>query len=169
MFEAIILLILSFDVFSSIYHIRILATPMGIDLSGTNGTPAMGTSIRIVEGVDKRSDTFDATSEYVHPNQYPTGPHAIHFMNGLCITKSVERFEYSVCPFQNVTQKRIGTTRPSLLGTHDTIIHNIKMITIAFVIVRNLGSVGRYCFARRIHKTIFYNALSQRRCMRDEG
>ncbi len=72
-------------------------------------------NIRIVEGVDKMSAKEDDGLDDVQPDVF-YGPESLSFMNGLCFSKSIDRFEYNVCPFQNVTQRRITGQYATILG-----------------------------------------------------
>lgn len=99
---------------SFIFSIFIFITITLLPKSDCELTSEPFVAIRIVEGIDKKSDLATA-DDYVQPG-YPSGPKSLYFLNGMCFDKSVDRFEYSICPFQNVTQKRIGSVRPLLLG-----------------------------------------------------
>ena len=74
------------------------------------------TDIKIVDGTDKISGSgHDSGIQYISPDPF-TGPEYMASLNGLCFTASADRFEYSVCPFHNVTQRRVTGGRPTLLG-----------------------------------------------------
>lgn len=72
-------------------------------------------SIKIAEGVDRVPDRSTSLLAYNVPGPF-WGPDILAYLNGQCFMKSVERFEYTFCPFQNVTQKRSTGSRPTLLG-----------------------------------------------------
>ena len=99
--------------------------------------------VRIVEGIAKLEDTTSSLSD---PYQTPepiygacgiarvhavrlccfsgcgvllvgnAGPESLFFLDGLCFQSAFEKYEYSVCPFQNVTQRRLTNARSVLLG-----------------------------------------------------
>jgi hypothetical protein len=73
------------------------------------------TSIRIVDGVDKYADSNKLP--YIEPVSYH-GPDSLAILNGLCFTKAFDRYEYQLCPFQNITSRRLTSLnqRPVLLG-----------------------------------------------------
>jgi hypothetical protein len=74
--------------------------------------------VRIVEGIDKLSDK-DQSNYNMEDNPIPdriSGPESLYFLRGFCFSKSVERFEYSFCPFNNVTQRRIIGQRSTIIG-----------------------------------------------------
>jgi hypothetical protein len=75
--------------------------------------------VKIVDGADKKPDRGNSDGlAYVDPHSIPTGPQALLMLNGLCFSAHAERYEYTLCPFQNVTQRRIVGTRATLLGTY---------------------------------------------------
>eukprot|EP00428_Durinskia_dybowskii_P061162 CAMPEP_0170383032 /NCGR_PEP_ID=MMETSP0117_2-20130122/15262_1 /TAXON_ID=400756 /ORGANISM="Durinskia baltica, Strain CSIRO CS-38" /LENGTH=158 /DNA_ID=CAMNT_0010638715 /DNA_START=164 /DNA_END=640 /DNA_ORIENTATION=- len=61
-----------------------------------------------------------------------TGPPALAFLKGSCFMGSFDRYEYSLCPFQNVTQRRTTAVKPQLLGvwgnwrTTNSLVHKSK-------------------------------------------
>ncbi len=72
--------------------------------------------VKIVDGVDKKGERGPSTGlSYSQPDPF-YGPEALTVLNGLCFTAAVERYEYSVCPFQNVTQRRLIGPSATLLG-----------------------------------------------------
>jgi len=93
---------------------------------------ADGASGKIVEGVDRKSDKDDTTIPYVMPSPF-SGPDSLSFLSGSCFTSSFDRYEYTVCPFQNVTQRRTSAMKPVLIGlwgewkTTNSPIHTEKM------------------------------------------
>jgi hypothetical protein len=75
----------------------------------------LGATVRILEGVDRKSDKDDNTLEYVEPDPM-YGPSDLFFLKGSCFTNSFERYEYTVCPFHNVTQKRTTALKAQVIG-----------------------------------------------------
>ena len=72
--------------------------------------------VRFVEGIAKIEDTSANMQE---PHQTPDpiyGPEALFFLDGTCFHSSYEKYEYTFCPFQNVTQRRLTNARPVLIG-----------------------------------------------------
>ena len=49
------------------------------------------------------------------PHKY-YGPSSLRFLDGACFKKVASRFEYNVCPFQNITNRRVSSQRSSLIG-----------------------------------------------------
>lgn len=74
-----------------------------------------GGTVRILEGVDRKSDKDDNSLEYAEPDPM-YGPRDLFFMKGSCFTNSFDRYEYTVCPFQNVTQRRTTAMKPQVIG-----------------------------------------------------
>jgi hypothetical protein len=72
-------------------------------------------NIRILEGIDKKADKDDSKIDYVSPEPM-SGPEALSFLSGSCFSSSFDRYEYSICPFQNVTQRRTTAVKPLLIG-----------------------------------------------------
>jgi len=72
-------------------------------------------NIRILEGVDRMSTVDDTSIPYVVPAPR-SGPESLSFLSGACFTNSFDRYEYTVCPFQNVTQRRNSAVKPVLVG-----------------------------------------------------
>lgn len=71
----------------------------------------------LVDGAEKKPDRGNTDGlAYVDPLSIPSGPRALLLLNGMCFGAHVDRYEYTVCPFQNVTQRRIVGTRSTLLG-----------------------------------------------------
>jgi hypothetical protein len=75
----------------------------------------LGGTVRILEGVDKKSDKDENKLEYVEPDPM-YGPNSLSFLQGACFMGSFDRYDYTVCPFQNVTQKRTTAMKPTLIG-----------------------------------------------------
>jgi len=71
--------------------------------------------VRITPGVDKYDGKDPNALSYESPKPY-WGPDASFFLNEDCFVGMSGTTEYKVCPFQNVTQKRSGSTRSVLLG-----------------------------------------------------
>lgn len=90
-------------------------------------------SVRIIEGIDKKSDKDDTKLDYVEPDRI-SGPPSLYFMKGSCFTGSFDRYEYSVCPFHNITQRRTTALKPQLIGlwgdwkTSPTPLHTQKVV-----------------------------------------
>ena len=76
---------------------------------------ASSVNIRILEGVDRMSTVDDTSIPYVVPAPR-SGPESLSFLSGACFTNSFDRYEYTVCPFQNVTQRRNSAVKPVLVG-----------------------------------------------------
>jgi hypothetical protein len=77
---------------------------------------SFGHEIKIVDGVDKKGERGPFTGlSYNEPNGI-YGPEGLYFLNGLCFLATADRYEYSVCPFQNITQRRLIGSSNSLLG-----------------------------------------------------
>jgi hypothetical protein len=73
-------------------------------------------NIKITEGVDRSHN-----SGYL--NQLPrvqadifSGPWELYFLSRYCFKESFDRWEFEICPFQNVTQARINGVQTNLLG-----------------------------------------------------
>jgi hypothetical protein len=85
-----------------------------------------GGTVKIAEGVDKLSTdsltTYAATtsdSGDLLPTASPdpiTGPASLHFLAAQCFTADFERWEYIVCPFHNITQRRVLGHKTNLVG-----------------------------------------------------
>ena len=70
--------------------------------------------VKIVEGVDHPSIVVD--SSQIIPPYPPRGPACLSFVLGTCFTLAkADRFEYTVCPFHNVTMKRSSISSSSVL------------------------------------------------------
>ena len=71
--------------------------------------------IKIVEGVDHPSIGVVDSSQSIPPYP-PLGPACLSFVLGSCFTLAkADRFEYTVCPFHNVTMKRSSISSSSVL------------------------------------------------------
>lgn len=74
-----------------------------------------GYKVKIAPGVN-RAQTIDHNAlKYEEPNKF-NGPEFLYFLNGECFSKIVNKNEYTVCPFQNITSKRSGSVRSTLVG-----------------------------------------------------
>lgn len=81
-------------------------------------------NVKIVEGVDTIAATVESITSAATMEEddiaYPDpiyGPEDLYFLNGRCFDTTVGRFDYSVCPFQNITQRRsIGQRGSTLIG-----------------------------------------------------
>lgn len=73
-------------------------------------------SIKIVEGVDRPQDsTVDAGQLTAEPDKV-YGPEALRFLQGKCFDGRFDRFDYTVCPFHSIAQRRINGQRATSLG-----------------------------------------------------
>jgi hypothetical protein len=72
--------------------------------------------IKLVDGVDKKGERGPFTGLSYHEPNGIYGPEGLYFLNGLCFLATADRYEYSVCPFQNITQRRLIGSSYSLLG-----------------------------------------------------
>lgn len=63
---------------------------------------------KLTEGIDKFSDDNTDNDIYFPPLDPKIGPDALFLLDDICIQKAFDRFEYTVCPFHNVTSKRIS-------------------------------------------------------------
>ena len=81
-------------------------------------------SIKIVDGVDTIASTIESITSAAITEEddiaFPDpvyGPEELYFLNGRCFDATVDRFDYSICPFQNITQRRsIGQRGRTLIG-----------------------------------------------------
>lgn len=71
--------------------------------------------VKILEGVDRKSDKDDNSLEYVEPDPI-CGPTDLYFLKGSCFVGSFDRYEYTICPFHNVTQRRTTAAKPQIIG-----------------------------------------------------
>lgn len=76
--------------------------------------------VKISEGVDKPTNMgmggIDVTPlEYTPPDPY-SGPQGLYFLVDSCFKYSIDRWEYEICPFHNVTQRRVNGYKAYLLG-----------------------------------------------------
>jgi hypothetical protein len=80
-------------------------------------TAAQQLTIKIKEGVDKRSTDKDSASllDGIEVSAF-SGPAALSFLAGQCFEKSFDRYDYKICPFHNITRKRLSATKGELLG-----------------------------------------------------
>lgn len=72
--------------------------------------------IKIVDGVDKKGERGSNNGLQYHEPDLIYGPEGLFFLNGVCFTGTADRYEYSVCPFQNITQRRLIGSSATLLG-----------------------------------------------------
>lgn len=80
--------------------------------------------VKIVEGIDKWSTDPVVTTPHTDsafttpaPSVDPfSGTINLSFLQGSCFSSTQDRFEYTLCPFQNVTSKRIMGQKTNLLG-----------------------------------------------------
>lgn len=77
---------------------------------------------RLVEG---EPQTAVAVAPLQAPEAHPAvGPVAMSVLRLSCYELRKDRFEYSICPFVNVTQRRVISSVPVLLGTWGGIYYN---------------------------------------------
>lgn len=72
--------------------------------------------IKLVDGVDKKGERGPNNGLTFHEPDLLSGPESLFFLNGFCFFATQDRYEYSVCPFQNITQRRIIGPSATLLG-----------------------------------------------------
>ena len=72
-------------------------------------------NIKISEGIDKMSDKEEQADPVIA--EAFSGPSSLSFLNNNCFKSHLDRYEYTVCPFQNVTQRRtVGQSKPIVMG-----------------------------------------------------
>lgn len=82
-------------------------------------SPIICVNIKIVDGIDRVSEPNSLDSESSTLNQPAdlfSGPPALLFLSEYCFKTEFDRWEYNICPFHNVTQRRIAGQKYSLLG-----------------------------------------------------
>lgn len=76
--------------------------------------------VKWAEGNNRKPDRGLSEKNYYLEHKEPEGmmhgPEALFFLNGMCLEASVDRYLYRVCPFQNVTMRRITASRATLIG-----------------------------------------------------
>lgn len=75
--------------------------------------------VKISEGVDKpqaMGQSPDSVPLTFAPPAAFTGPQSLYFLRSACLRESFDRWEYEVCPFRNITQRRINGNKYYLLG-----------------------------------------------------
>eukprot|EP01039_Chlorochromonas_danica_P001385 gene1385-1506_t len=75
--------------------------------------------VKISEGVDKpqvMGQSPDSVPLVFTPPAAFTGPQSLYFLSSACVRESFDRWEYEVCPFRNITQRRINGNKNYLLG-----------------------------------------------------
>ena len=78
-------------------------------------------TVKVIDGIDKFSDISENLKlEFVQPAPFK-GPVTLSFLQQSCFIKSFDRYEYTLCPFYNITQRRVSTTqsKETLLGVWD--------------------------------------------------
>lgn len=78
-------------------------------------------TVKVIDGIDKLADSSDHLKlEFVQPAPFK-GPSSLSFLQQSCFIKSFDRYEYTLCPFYNITQRRVSTTqsKQTLLGVWD--------------------------------------------------
>jgi hypothetical protein len=105
--------------------ILIVALLLVVDLSFIYGSPISG---KIVEGIDKLWDSqvMSSSSGTVDVNEHlllppvPSanfyGPESLLSLSQRCFLENFDRYEYQICPFHNITQKRVMGSHVTLLG-----------------------------------------------------
>lgn len=88
-----------------------------VHMSTASGNP----NSRIVEGIDKWStDSVVITSSPQNSHARIPDPFSgtinLSFLEGSCHSILEDRWEYTVCPYQNVTSKRIMAQKTNVLG-----------------------------------------------------
>lgn len=79
-------------------------------------------SIKIIEGVAAVSNSHTASQINENPGELGpvpavlSGPEALYYLNTHCFNKNIDRYEYQICPFRYVTQRRVIGTHWQLLG-----------------------------------------------------
>jgi len=80
-------------------------------------------SARLVEGEPQQ--TAATVAPIAGPEPFPAvGPVVMSMLHLSCYELQIDRFEYSVCPFVNVTQRRVISSVPVLLGTWGGVYYN---------------------------------------------
>jgi hypothetical protein len=78
---------------------------------------------RLVEGEPQQ--TGATVAPIAGPEPFPAvGPVVMSILHLSCYELQIDRFEYSVCPFVNVTQRRVISSVPVLLGTWGGVYYN---------------------------------------------
>lgn len=76
--------------------------------------------VKWAEGTNRQPDRGLSEKNYYLEHKEPEGlmhgPEALFYLNGMCFETSVDRYLYRVCPFQNVTMRRITASRATLIG-----------------------------------------------------
>lgn len=72
--------------------------------------------IKLVDGVDKKGERGPNNGLTFHEPSLLSGPESLFFLNGYCFLATQDRYEYTVCPFQNITQRRLIGPSATLLG-----------------------------------------------------
>ena len=72
---------------------------------------------KMTDGIDKlQGNHFTKEIVFNSPPRKAIGPPALMVLNQICINGNFDRFEYTVCPFHNITQKRVTSSQESLIG-----------------------------------------------------
>lgn len=76
--------------------------------------------VKFAEGNNRKPDRGLSEKNYYLEHKEPEGtlygPEALFFLNGQCFSTTLDRYLYTVCPFQNVTMRRITASRATLIG-----------------------------------------------------
>jgi hypothetical protein len=79
-------------------------------------------SIKIIEGVAAVSTSHSASQINENPGllgpkpSVLSGPESLYYLNSQCFNKNIDRYEFQICPFRYVTQRRVIGTHWQLLG-----------------------------------------------------
>jgi hypothetical protein len=91
--------------------------------TNTRRAAAETRAARLVEGGEQQ--TSAAVAPILGPEPYPAvGPVVLSVLLGRCYELQKDRFEYSVCPFVNATQRRVISSSPVLLGLWGGVSYN---------------------------------------------
>ena len=80
------------------------------------------TTVKIIDGIEKLSyDSSSGNTEVTDTISIPallSGPQSLQFLSKYCFSKSHERWEYKICPFDKITQQRtMGSSKINVIGT----------------------------------------------------
>lgn len=92
-----------------------------------------GYEIKVVDGIDKKGERGLINGLTYSEPDLLYGPESLFLLNGYCFLGSVDRYEYSICPFQNITQRRLIGPSATLLG--DLICIILYLLTYFLIII----------------------------------
>ena len=72
--------------------------------------------IKVIDGIDKKGERGIASGLSYSEPDILYGPKALFLLNKYCFLTSIDRYEYSICLFQNITQRRLIGSSTTLLG-----------------------------------------------------